>query len=108
MWYLRLTGARILARNRRTPIGEIDIVALERSTKMLLVVEVKTRSSDHPVELSSRQMQRIARAAEWLHGRSRSPGGVRIDLIEIRWPRKWWPWPRPFPKLKRIRAAWGE
>jgi hypothetical protein len=52
-------------------------------------------------------MRRIARAAEWLHARHRGAGGVRIDLIEIRWPRRWWPWPRPFPRIRRVRAAWG-
>ena len=106
--WLRATGARILARRRRTPAGEVDIVAFERRSRTLLIVEVKTRRDDRPLDLNPRQQRRLARAAEWLHARERAPCGVRIDLIDIRLPRKWWPWPRPLPRLHRIRAAWGE
>jgi len=106
--HLAATGATIRARRRRTPAGEVDIVAYERRSNTLLIVEVKTRRDDRPLELHARQMRRLARAAEWLHARERHPCGVRIDLIDIRLPRKWWPWPRPFPRLRRVRAAWGE
>ena len=41
--YLRKQGLKILQRNLRTPVGEIDIVARDR--KALVFVEVKTRQS---------------------------------------------------------------
>jgi len=106
--WLRARGASILARRRRTPVGEVDIVAFERRSRTLLIVEVKTRRDDRPLELHSRQMRRLARAAEWLHARERRPCGVRIDLIDVRLPRRWWPWPSPLPRIRRLRAAWGE
>lgn len=48
---LRRAGLKILARNYRCPAGEIDLIALDRSTRKTLgsetivFVEVKTRSS---------------------------------------------------------------
>ena len=41
--FLRHQGLKILERNMRTPVGEIDIVAADRT--FLGFVEVKTRSS---------------------------------------------------------------
>lgn len=63
---LRLKGFRILARDLRTPLGEIDIVA--RRGRVLAFVEVKAR--DDAVEagdvLGRRQRRRIERAAQAL------------------------------------------
>ncbi len=108
--YLRLTGSRILASNLRTPHGEVDVVAREKRSGVLVLIEVKTRRDQRPIELSDRQRRRIARAAHWIQQRRRDRwnAGVRIDLVEIRWPRRWWPWPHPFPHLRRIRGAWGD
>jgi putative endonuclease len=64
---LRLKGYRILARRYRTPVGEIDIVALRR--KRLVFVEVKRRKSaeDAAWSIPTRQRRRIVRAAQyWL------------------------------------------
>lgn len=108
--YLRLTGSRILASNLRTPHGEVDVVARERGSGVLVLIEVKTRRDRRPIELSERQKRRIARAAHWIQQcrSERWNAGVRIDLVEIRWPRRWWPWPNPFPQLRRFRGAWGD
>jgi putative endonuclease len=63
-WWLRLKGYRILARDYRTPVGEIDLVA--RRGRVLAIVEVKARPSlEQAAEsLGSRQRRRIERAAE--------------------------------------------
>jgi putative endonuclease len=62
-WRLRVAGYRIIARDVRMPIGEIDLVA--RRGRMLVFVEVKARSSaDAANALTSRQRRRIVRAAE--------------------------------------------
>ncbi|MFD6951194.1 MULTISPECIES: YraN family protein [unclassified Nocardiopsis] len=65
--FLRRAGMRVLARNWRTPAGEIDIVA--RDGPVLVVAEVKTRTSvryGHPVEAITpdkrRRLRRLGRA----------------------------------------------
>jgi putative endonuclease len=68
-WRLRLCGYRIIARDVRTPVGEIDLVA--RRGRTLAFVEVKARTGEGAAEaLTSRQCRRIVRAAEaFLAGR---------------------------------------
>lgn len=64
VWRLRLAGYRILARNFRTPVGEIDLIA--RRGKKLIFVEVKARLGHAAAaeSISTRQRARIRRAAE--------------------------------------------
>lgn len=61
---LMLAGYRIVARNFRSPSGEIDLIARRGST--LIFVEVKIRDSHHAAawSISPRQQARIRRAAE--------------------------------------------
>ncbi|WP_321394936.1 YraN family protein [uncultured Desulfuromusa sp.] len=65
--YLRLQGMKILERNYRTPVGEIDIIA--RNKKILLFVEVKTRRSvafGSPQEaVGIRKQRQIIRTGQW-------------------------------------------
>ncbi len=61
------TGYRILARNFRSPAGEIDIIAIR--SQNLAFIEVKARNSlqEGLEAISCRQQKRIFRAAEhWL------------------------------------------
>ncbi len=59
---LRLKGFRIIARDFRVPVGEIDIIA--RKGTVLAFIEVKARSSPAEEVLTTRQQKRIIRAAE--------------------------------------------
>lgn len=60
---LRLHGWQILARDFRTPVGEIDLIARRRGT--IAFIEVKARAKDGSTEaLTPRQRRRIVRAAE--------------------------------------------
>jgi len=84
--YLRRQGFRILERNYRTPVGEIDIIA--RSRKLLLFVEVKTRRGRAyglPQEAVGALKQRqIIRTAQWYLGNQ--PAGrlqPRFDVIAV-------------------------
>lgn len=65
--YLRNQGITILARNYRTPVGEIDIIA--RQKQLLLFIEVKTRRGTAfgtPQEaVGLRKQQQIIRTAHW-------------------------------------------
>ncbi len=59
---LRVKGYRILARDFRVPVGEIDIVA--RKGRLLAFIEVKARRTASGDVLTPRQQKRIIRAAE--------------------------------------------
>ncbi len=62
-WRLRLTGYRIVARNYRTPMGEIDLIA--RRGRQLVFIEVKARPDEATAAeaIVRRQRQQIERAA---------------------------------------------
>ena len=63
----RLKGYAIVARRYKTPVGEIDLVALKGTR--LVFVEVKRRKTmeDAAWTLPAKQRRRIARAAQyWL------------------------------------------
>jgi len=84
--YLERLGLRILARNWRCSMGEIDIVAAER--RVLVVCEVKTRSSTRygtPLEAITRTKQRRLRrlAARWLAANGVLFDEIRIDAIGV-------------------------
>ena len=63
VWLLRLKAYRIVARNYRRPMGEIDIIA--RRGRILVFVEVKFRHQRDVAQASvtAHQWMRIARAA---------------------------------------------
>lgn len=91
-WLLRLKGYRILARDVRTPVGEVDLIA--RRGRVLALIEVKARTTraQAAAAISPRQRQRIARAAEAFLARRPDLAGldVRFDallLVPGRWPR---------------------
>ena len=78
VWWLRLKGYRILARGFRVGAGEIDLIA--RRGRLLVLVEVKARSSleQAAAAIRPRQRERIARAAEVFL--QRHPGLAGLDL----------------------------
>lgn len=82
---LRLKGFRILARNLKTPVGEIDIVA--RRGRLIAFAEVKARADIGAAaeSLTPRQRQRIERAAQvFLAGRLALAGcDIRFDLMLV-------------------------
>ena len=88
---LRLKGYRILRRNYRHPLGEIDIIA--RSKQTICFVEVKSRQTltTSKEALGYHQQNRILRAARaFLSANARYADlNARFDLICVtpyRWP----------------------
>ncbi len=84
--YLVNNGWKILARNFRAPVGEIDIIA--RSRTCLLFVEVKTRRTNlfgTPQEaVGSRKQRQIIRTAQWyLQEHKLGSLQPRFDVIAI-------------------------
>jgi putative endonuclease len=78
LWSLRLRGYRILARDYRAAVGEIDILARRGGT--LAAIEVKARGDRASASeaITPRQRRRITRAAaHFLSGR---PDLARLAL----------------------------
>ena len=89
---LRLKGHCIVARRYKTPVGEIDLVALKG--KRLAFVEVKRRNSldDAGWSLPTRARRRIVRAAQyWLAGHPDYAGHDLAFDVVLAAP---WTWPR--------------
>jgi len=86
--FLRLRGYKIVDRNFRTPMGEIDLVGLDGRT--VVFVEVRSRSSTEfglPSETVTRRKQsRIARAAG-VYAAQRRLGNAetRFDVVAVKW-----------------------
>jgi putative endonuclease len=89
---LRLKGHRIIARPYKTPVGEIDLVALKG--RRLAFIEVKRRKTkeDAAWTLPAKQRRRIVRAAQyWLVGHPDFAGhDIAFDVV-LAAP---WAWPR--------------
>ncbi|HLS25471.1 MAG TPA: YraN family protein [Beutenbergiaceae bacterium] len=87
--YLRSRGMSVLATNWRSTAGEVDIVATEGAT--LVVVEVKTRTSHRfgtPAEaVTVAKMHRLRRlAGQFLSESTSRFDQVRIDVVAVLLP----------------------
>jgi putative endonuclease len=86
--YLRNQGYRIIVRNFKCDLGEVDIIA--RDGKTLVFVEVKTRAYDDPTpeeqvnELKRHQITKVAKFYLSRYGVPRPP--ARFDVVAIVWP----------------------
>lgn len=85
--HLRDKGYKILNRNFKAPMGEIDIIA--RDGKTLVFVEVKTRAYDDPSpeeQVNDEKKHQITKAARFYlsrYGASQPP--ARFDVVAIVW-----------------------
>lgn len=87
--YLRKQGMKILARQSKNRIGEIDIIALDGDC--IVFVEVKTRSSTNngqPFEAvnPSKQAKLTRLALVWLKQNNRLNSSARFDVVSVIWP----------------------
>lgn len=102
--HLRRQGYTIVARQDRTRLGEIDIVAVQQRT--IVFVEVKTRSGEAkgtPTDaIDQDKEQRLTRAALAYMRRNDLLGNcaARFDVIAIVWPEE-----KAKPKLTHIENA---
>jgi putative endonuclease len=83
--FLTAKGYRIIERNWRTGRDEIDIIAYDGN--ILVIVEVKTRSTDffgEPEEaVTERKQKFLVRAAEEYVNRKEIDSEIRFDIISI-------------------------
>ena len=86
--YLRNQGYKILERNFKCVVGEIDIIA--RDGKTLVFVEVKTRAYDDPTpedQVNEPKRHQLTKAAKFYLTRYGIPQPpARFDVVAIVWP----------------------
>ncbi|MEJ9079269.1 YraN family protein [Gordonia malaquae] len=85
--YISGLGWQVLARNWRTRYGELDLIAADGRT--LIIVEVKTRASRtfvDPVAAVTPQKLRTMRLVtrQWLAEQSEFWPVIRFDIVSIR------------------------
>jgi putative endonuclease len=87
--FLRTLGYRILAANVSDRRGELDLIALDQRT--LVVVEVRSTSTDDPYRAAASvdraKQRRLTDATRRFLARRRLLGtDLRFDVIAIAWP----------------------
>jgi len=87
--FLSRRGYRILERNYRCPLGEIDVVALKNGR--LVFVEVKTRSTERfgrPEEaVGFYKRRRLRRVAAWYLKERQSGLSYSFEVLAVLWPK---------------------
>jgi putative endonuclease len=90
-------GWRILDRRRRTPVGEIDIVAQDGDCLVFAEVKWRRSNADLGHAIDERGLARIAGAAESVaHEYDGSGGDRRVDVVLI----------SPGQPVRHIANAW--
>ncbi len=83
--FLSKKGHKILFRNYKTPLGEVDIITKDNET--IVFVEVKTRSNEsfgQPFEsVDYRKQERLKRIALYYLKQNRIESPIRFDVISI-------------------------
>lgn len=87
--YLKRQGYRVVARGHDSPLGELDIIAVDGRT--IVFVEVKTRRGSEagsPAEaIDPRKMQRMTQSAlAWLKSKGLLNQSARFDVVAVTWP----------------------
>jgi len=83
--YLKKKKYKIIERNYRNKIGEIDIIA--KIGEDLVFIEVKTRSSEEfgtPAEaVTYYKKQKIVNTAKWYISQNSIDLNIRFDIVEV-------------------------
>jgi putative endonuclease len=91
--FMKRSGCKVIARNLRLPMGEIDILCLERSSNTLVIVEVKARAytPDSPKQIDpisaitqhkQAKLRSLAKALKRMPTYDSMP--IRIDVVTVR------------------------
>lgn len=102
--HLTSLGFRVLVRNWRCRYGELDVIAADATSRIVVFVEVKTRTSDQfggaAQAVTPEKVRRLRRLAGlWLASQDRSWAAVRIDVIGVRIGRK------PIPEIIHLQGV---
>ena len=80
--YLRAKGWAILARRRKTPLGEIDLVAKRAGTVAFVEVKWRSQAEELGLAIDEYRLRRVAAAVEAVaHEYATGGEDMRIDVI---------------------------
>jgi putative endonuclease len=86
--FLRNQGYKIIERNFKCDVGEVDIIA--RDGRVLVFTEVKTRAYDDPTpedQVNLEKRHQLTKAAKYYLARYGTPQPpARFDVVAIVWP----------------------
>jgi putative endonuclease len=87
--FLEKKGYRLVERNYRCPLGELDLIVLDR--RVVVFVEVKTRTGHgfgSPLEaVEFRKQRKMIQAAQFfLAERRLQQRDARFDVVGVSWP----------------------
>ncbi|MGZ5396987.1 MAG: YraN family protein [Mycobacterium sp.] len=102
--HLRSLGLRVLDRNWRCRYGELDVIAADDAARIVVFVEVKTRTTNRfggiEQAVTPEKVRRLRRLAGlWLARQDARWSEVRIDVIGVRIGR------RPIPEITHLRGV---
>ena len=86
--FLKAQGYKIIERNHKNPMGEIDIIAYDEADDRIIFVEVKARKNDRfgygREAVDSEKLFKITHAAQmYLKKKKLFNVKMRFDVIEI-------------------------
>ncbi len=80
--WLRAKGWSILDRRRKTPAGEIDLIAREGGTVVFVEVKWRAKVAELDYAIDHYRLRRVAAAAEMVaHEYAKQGEGLRVDVI---------------------------
>ncbi|MGE2690724.1 YraN family protein [Mycolicibacterium pulveris] len=102
--HLRSLGLRVLDRNWRCRYGELDVIVADDTARIVVFVEVKTRTSDQfggvAEAVTPNKVMRLRRLAGlWLAAQDDRWSQVRIDVVGVRIGR------RRTPEITHVRGV---
>ncbi|MEO0586643.1 MAG: YraN family protein [Planctomycetota bacterium] len=94
--YLRRRGYRIVGRNVRVAVGEVDLLAIAPGERRLVIVEVKARSAEAAgpepeLRVGAAKRRKLVQVAQALLKQRRFAGyAVRFDVVGVDLPPVGW------------------
>ncbi|MXO90230.1 YraN family protein [Pontixanthobacter aquaemixtae] len=80
--WLKLKGWSILAERRKTPLGEVDLIARRGNVVAFIEVKWRKRKADLDHAIDEYRLQRVAAAAESIaHEYATKGEDIRIDVM---------------------------
>ncbi len=80
--YLRAKGWSVLARRRKTPVGEIDLIVRRAKTVAFVEVKWRKRAEDLAIAIDEYRPRRVAAAAEAVaHEYATDGEDLRVDVV---------------------------